>query len=314
MTWHVPVLMESVLDVLAVREGGVYVDGTVGGGGHSAAIASRLGASGRLLALDRDEEALTQAGKALAGFGSRVTLRKTPFSRMEEVAAEAGFAPGTVDGVLLDLGVSSHQLDEAERGFSFRNNGPLDMRMDREQGETAAEVVQNASAEDLAAMFRELGDEPHAGRIARQLVKRRQEAPILTTLQLADAVERAVPNPRSRHHHPATQVFQALRMRVNREVEELEQGLEGAFSLLAPQGRMAVITFHSGEDRRVKRFIRERTHPCVCPPDLPVCGCGRKPSLQEIHRGGVVASPEEMKANPRARSARLRAARRIVTE
>ncbi|MCK6529474.1 16S rRNA (cytosine(1402)-N(4))-methyltransferase RsmH [Myxococcota bacterium] len=311
MTYHVPVMVREVLDALRVRPDGRYLDGTAGGGGHAEAIAARLSERGRLVALDRDEEAVAAAAARLAPYGDRVVLAKSAFSRMEEVVRDLGLGTGSFDGVLLDLGVSSRQVDDPLRGFSFQKEGPLDMRMDRGQPTTARDLVNGAEERELAAIFRDLGDEPRAARIAREIVRRRAEGPIETTTDLVKAVEAAVGPRGARSHHPATRVFQALRIAVNREVEELNEGLGAAFRLLAPGGRLAVIAFHSGEDRAVKRFMRDREGRCACPPEVPICVCGRKPELREVRRGGVTAGEDEVRANPRARSARLRIAERI---
>jgi 16S rRNA (cytosine1402-N4)-methyltransferase len=283
----------EVLDFLRPVPGGVYLDGTLGGAGHAVLVLEVSSPDGRLVGLDRDPETLRRAETVLAPFGDRVTLRHRNFSEAPEVVAELGI--GLLDGVLLDLGVSSFQLDEASRGFSFRSDAPLDMRMDRTGGTTAAEVVNNLDAAELARIFREFGEERWAGRIARRIVGARSLVPLDTTRQLADLVREAVPGGRAPARiHPATRVFQALRIYVNRELEHVALGVSGAIDLLKPEGRLVVISFHSLEDRIVQRIFQEKARGCVCPP-----------------RQGVRPGTEEVEANPRARSAILRAVSRL---
>jgi 16S rRNA (cytosine1402-N4)-methyltransferase len=299
----------EVLAALQPRPGGLYLDGTVGGGGHSRLILEASTPDGRLIGLDRDPEALRRAGRVLAPFGHRVTLLKRNFSEAPQVLAELGL--DGLDGMLLDLGVSSFQLDTVERGFSFREEAPLDMRMDPAAGTTAADVVNTLEAETLARIFREFGEERWAGRIARRIVKVRREAPLTTTRQLAELVRQVVPGGKAPARiHPATRVFQALRIFVNDELEHVASGVSRAIELLKPGGILVVISFHSLEDRIVKRIFQQEAKGCVCPPRLPVCTCGRVPAIDLLARKGVRPGEEEVDANPRARSAILRAVRR----
>jgi 16S rRNA (cytosine1402-N4)-methyltransferase len=307
---HLSVLPDEVLALLDPAPGGIYLDGTVGGGGHARLILEASAPDGRLIGLDRDPSALRKAAEVLAPFGDRVVLRHRNFSEAAGVLAELGIKG--LDGMLLDLGVSSHQLDEASRGFSFRGEAPLDMRMDPTSGPTAADLVNTAAAEELARIFREYGEERWAGRIARRIVQVRQQHPLTTTRQLAELVRDAVPGGKAPARiHPATRVFQALRIQVNQELEHVSRGIAEAVDLLNPGGRLVVISFHSLEDRIVKRFFQEEAKGCICPPRLPTCVCNHRPRLEVLTRKGVRASDAEVEANPRARSAVLRAVRRI---
>jgi len=307
---HLSVLPTEVLALLDPTPGGIYLDGTVGGGGHARLILEASAPDGRLIGLDRDPSALQKATEVLAPFGGRVVLRHRNFSDAAEVLSELGISG--LDGMLLDLGVSSHQLDEASRGFSFRGEAPLDMRMDPTSGPTAADLVNAAPAEELARIFREFGEERWAGRIARRIVQVRQQHPLTTTRQLAELVRDAVPGGKvPARIHPATRVFQALRIQVNHELEHVSRGIAEAIDLLNPGGRLVVISFHSLEDRIVKRFFQEEAKGCICPPRLPACVCNHRPRLEVLTRKGVRASDAEVEANPRARSAVLRAVRRI---
>jgi 16S rRNA (cytosine1402-N4)-methyltransferase len=307
---HLPVLPEEVLALLDPAPGGIYLDGTVGGGGHARLILEASAPDGRLIGLDRDPSALRKAAEVLAPFGGRVVLRHRNFSEAAAVLTELGISG--LDGMLLDLGVSSHQLDEASRGFSFRSDAPLDMRMDPTSGPTAADLVNTAATEELARIFREYGEERWAGRIARRIVQVRQQHSLTTTRQLAELVRDAVPGGKvPARIHPATRVFQALRIQVNQELEHVSRGIAEAIDLLNPGGRLAVISFHSLEDRIVKRFFQEEAKGCICPPRLPTCVCNHRPRLELLTRKGVRASEAEVEANPRARSAVLRAVRRI---
>jgi 16S rRNA (cytosine1402-N4)-methyltransferase len=307
---HLSVLPAEVLALLDPAPGGIYLDGTVGGGGHARLILEASAPGGRLIGLDRDPSALRKAAEVLAPFGDRVVLRHRNFSEATGVLAELGISG--LDGMLLDLGVSSHQLDEASRGFSFRGEAPLDMRMDPTCGQTAADVVNTAAAEELTRIFREYGEERFAGRISRRIVQVRQQQPLTTTRQLAELVRDVVPGGKvPARIHPATRVFQALRIQVNQELEHVSRGIAEAIDLLNPGGRLVVISFHSLEDRIVKRFFQEEAKGCICPPRLPTCVCNHRPRLEVLTRKGVRASDAEVEVNPRARSAVLRAVRRI---
>ena len=302
-------LPAEVLELLSPRPGETFLDGTVGGGGHARLILEATAPDGRLVGLDRDPAALRKAAEVLAPFGGRVILRHANFADAALVLQDLGV--DALDGMLLDLGVSSHQLDEAGRGFSFRGEAPLDMRMDPTGGPTAADIVNGAEPEELVRIFRDYGEERYARRIVRQIVRLREEAPIRTTQQLAELVRHAVPGGLTPARiHPATRAFQALRIAVNGELEHVAAGLGAAIDLLKPGGRLAVISFHSLEDRIVKRIFREEARGCICPPRLPTCICGHTPRVEQITRKGVRATPAELEANPRARSAVLRAVRR----
>jgi 16S rRNA (cytosine1402-N4)-methyltransferase len=309
---HLPVLAEEVVEMLAPAPGGLQIDATVGGGGHTERILEATDPDGRLLGLDADGAAIARVDRRLRPrFGDRLVLRQANFRELADVAPAAGFE--AVDGLLFDLGLSSQQLADRTRGFGFRTGGPLDMRFDASRGTPAAELVATLDAGELAALFRRYGEEPQAGRIARAIVEARRAAPIETAEQLAALVERVVPvNPRVRRRiHPATRVFQALRIAVNAELDALQSGLAAAIDLLRPGGRLVVLSYHSLEDRIVKRFIAAERKGCVCPPELPVCVCGRNPRLRPLGKPRT-PSPEEVIANPRSRSARLRAAERIA--
>jgi 16S rRNA (cytosine1402-N4)-methyltransferase len=310
---HVPVLLEESLHYLAVREGGTYIDCTTGLGGHSERIAQAMGPAGRLLCIDQDGEALEFARARLSPFGRGVRFVRGNFRELAEIAAGAGF--GAADGILMDLGVSSLQFGDAGRGFMFGQEGPLDMRMDQRGALTASDIVNGWEEADLADLIYRYGEERRSRRIAAAIVHAR---PLRTTWDLARAVEQAVGGARSRSPiHPATKVFLALRIRVNEELDSLAASLPQAHSLLGPGtghddgGRLVVISFHSLEDRMVKQYFRREASGCICPPELPVCRCGHVATLRELTRRGVRPSEHEIAANPRARSATLRAAQRI---
>ncbi len=303
---HRPVLLDEVVAHLAPRPGGVFIDGTLGAGGHASAILDATAPDGRLLGFDRDPAALAFAARRLAPFGERFTPVHSSYAAMGDVAPALGFAQ--VDGILLDLGLSSRQLDDAKRGFSFMKEGPLDMRFDSQQGESAADLINNSTAEELADIFRRYGEEPHSRRIARLIIDNR---PFNTTTELAELIESTVGRRRRRDRHPATKVFQALRIAVNDELGEVGRGLNAAIGLLKPGGRFAVISFHSLEDRMVKNFFRDAARDCVCPPAQPVCTCGAQAALRIITRKAIQASAEEIATNPRSRSARLRVAEKL---
>tara|TARA_B100000809_G_scaffold5286_1_gene5375 strand:- start:4424 stop:5353 length:930 start_codon:yes stop_codon:yes gene_type:complete len=304
---HEPVLLEEALLALQPAAGRLYVDGTVGGGGHAEAILEASGPGGRLVGFDRDDWALAAAARRLKRFGDRLELHREPFAGLAKCLAKA-----SCDGVLLDLGVSSPQLDEAERGFSFQVEGPLDMRMDRRQPVSAAQLVNELEAGELATIFWELGGERRSRRIARAIVEQRDMQRIETTLQLADTVERACPR-RGARTHPATGVFQALRMAVNDELGQVQAGLDAAWSVLKPGGCLAVITFHSGEDRLVKQFSRRLAKPYTVrgDVDVPELREPREPLARELSRKAIKPSDAEVGRNPRSRSAQMRAMEKL---
>jgi 16S rRNA (cytosine1402-N4)-methyltransferase len=310
--YHQPVLLEETLHWLGALPGRLVVDGTLGDGGHAEAILERTAPGGRLVGLDRDADALRIAGERLARFGARVSLAHASFRDLARVLSETGTP--RVDGVLLDLGVSSRQLDEPARGFRFgaatAPATPLDMRMDPSRGESASDLLARAPEYELARWFREYGELPGAGRLAREIVRRRADQPLRTSADLLGAI-RAARIGGGRKHNPATLAFQALRIAVNDELGALEAGLGAAIDALRPGGRLCVIAYHSLEDRITKqRFAREE-RPCICPPSAPVCTCGRKPRLVRATRKAVRPSEHEIRNNPRARSARLRAAEKL---
>jgi 16S rRNA (cytosine1402-N4)-methyltransferase len=307
---HLPVLPAEVLHWLAPRAGGVYVDGTIGGGGHAAATLEQASPDGRLIGFDRDADALRAAATRLAPFGKRVTLVRGNFADMAHELSHLGI--DGADGILLDLGVSSHQLDTGNRGFSFLQDAPLDMRMDGDAGVTAADLVNTLPEEELARIIREYGEERWAKRIASFIVQERGKGALATTLQLVDLIKGAIPKAKWEERlHPATRTFQALRIAVNEELASLEKGLDAAVGMLNPGGRLVVISFHSLEDRIVKERFRAFSRGCICPRELPVCACNHQPDLHVLTRKPVMAGETEVAANPRARSARLRAAEKV---
>ena len=303
--YHRPVLLDETIDALNIRPDGIYLDGTAGGGGHSYAIASRLD-GGRLISLDQDPDAIKQATARLEGLPATVVQRN--FRYMDDVLREQGV--DGVDGVLLDIGVSSHQLDAAERGFSYHADAPLDMRMSQ-QGTTAADLVRELSEQELADIFFRFGEEKFSRPIARAIVAQRAVQPIETTEQLAEIIKGAVPAAVRREGHPARKCFQALRIAVNAELDCLSEALDVAFDSLKIGGRLAVITFHSLEDRMVKQRFAAFCKGCECPPEFPVCVCGRTPAASLVLRKPVEASAQELAENPRSRSAKLRCIQKI---
>ena len=309
---HVPVLLDESVEYLHLEPGATVLDGTLGGGGHAEAILDRTAPDGILVGLDRDPEALAASESRLARFGDRVRLVHSSFRGLD--AALEGQGIDKVDGVLLDLGVSSHQLDAPERGFRFadpdRQETPLDMRMDASDGSSAAELLQRASAEELQGWFQNYGEMPGSIRLAKAITEQRRNEPLQTSADLVRAIETAGVG-RGRRHNPATLVFQALRIAVNDELGALEEGLGLAVSALRPGGRLVAISYHSLEDRIVKHGFRRAARGCICPPRQPVCNCGLKPSLQILTRRPLRPQDAETERNPRARSARLRAAERI---
>jgi len=301
---HISVLLDECLDGLAIKPDGIYVDGTLGGAGHSGQIARRL-TKGRLIGIDRDPVALAAAGKRLEPYKDKVTLVHANFCEMARVLQDLQI-PG-VDGILLDLGVSSPQLDDGERGFSYMADAPLDMRMNGQDTLTAAIVVNEWSQEEIRRILYAYGEERYAPQIAAAICRRRAEKPIETTLELVDVIRSAMPPAALREkQHPAKRSFQAIRIAVNDELGAVEKVMEDATALLNPGGRLAVITFHSLEDRIVKTAMGAASKGCTCPPSFPVCVCGKKPKVKLISRKPVVASAQELEANPRARSAKLR--------
>jgi len=309
---HLPVMVKEVMVALSPLPGSFHVDATLGSGGHAVRILESNAPDGRLLGLDADPMAIARAARRLAPFGERAVLRHANFEDMATVAAAAGFS--SVDGVLLDLGLSSNQLADSDRGFSFRAEGPLDMRFDPTRGRPASDLIARDNARSLAQIFRAYGEERFADRIARAVVREREQHPIERASELAELVERVVPGGARtpRRIHPATRVFQALRIAVNGELDVLPRALAAAVELLRPGGRLVVISYHSLEDRIVKRFIAAERRGCVCPPELPVCVCGRAPRLRPLGRKPERPTNEEIAANPRARSAHLRAAERLA--
>ena len=309
---HLPVMVNEVIESLAPAPGSFQIDATVGGGGHAQRILEANSPDGRLLGIDADQAAIARTESRLADFGERVVLRQANFEELADLAATEGFIPA--DGVLFDLGLSSNQLAAAERGFSFRSGGELDMRFDTSRGTPARTLLAELDEGELADIFRRFGEEPHARRIARAIVAQRQDQPIRTAAQLAALVEAVAPAPvpGRRRIHPATRVFQALRIAVNRELETLPTALAAAVEILRKDGRLAVISYHSLEDRIVKRFIAAERKGCICPPELPVCVCGRSPRLAPIGPQPRRPQADEVSANPRSRSALLRAARRLA--
>lgn len=306
---HEPVLFDACMEGLNIRPDGVYIDGTAGGGGHSFGIAQRL-TSGRLYAFDRDREAIAAATRKLSPYLDRVTFINREFSQMGIAAAEQGIAG--VDGILLDIGVSSYQLDNPERGFTYMADAPLDMRMRREQTLSARDIVNTRSERDLRDILFTYGEERWAGRIARVIVEERGKKPIETTFELNDIIRRAIPpKARADASHPSKRTFQALRIVVNNELGELTDALEAGTKLLNPGGRFCVITFHSLEDRIVKQFFAAQAKGCTCPPDFPVCVCGKKPTLRLITRKPIEADEDELARNIRSHSAKLRVAEKV---
>ena len=303
---HYSVLLNECIEGLDIDPDGIYVDGTAGGGGHSFAIASRL-QGGRLIAIDQDEAAIVAAGERLAPLGERATVVRSNFCEVARVCRELGI--DGIDGLLLDLGVSSYQLDTPERGFSYSSDAPLDMRMDKRKALSAYEVVNEYSEEKIRKILYEYGEERYSAAIASAIVKRREKSPIESTAELSDIIKYAIP-PAAREggHHPAKRSFQAIRIEVNSELDVIEPAIRDAVSMLRPGGRIAIITFHSLEDRIVKQTFADLARGCVCPRELPVCVCGRKPVLKQVNKKPILPSAEELEENPRSRSAKLRVA------
>lgn len=302
---HIPIMLDEVIEGLDIKPDGIYVDGTLGGGGHSYEIAKRLVSGGRLIGIDQDEAAIKAAGARLSEFGDRVTVVRSNYAQMVSVLQSLGIEQ--VDGILLDLGVSSHQLDNAERGFSYMEDAPLDMRMDRRQEKTARDIVNYYSQADLTRIIRDYGEDKFAAKIAAKIIDFRENKPVETTGELAEIIKSAIPvKYRLTGGHPAKRTFQAIRIELNRELGVLEESIEGMLDVLSDGGRMAVITFHSLEDRIVKSAFKKAESPCTCPPDFPICVCGKKSKGYVASRKPLIPSDEETERNPRAKSSKLR--------
>ncbi len=307
---HRSVLLQECIEALAIRPEGIYIDGTAGGAGHSAVIASHLSAGGKLLALDQDATAVKVATERLACFGDRAEVVHTNFCNLAKVCAARGIEG--FDGLLLDLGVSSYQLDTAERGFSYRADAPLDMRMDVDNPRSAYTVVNEYSEDALRRILFEYGEERYSSRIAQSIIRARESRPIETTGELVEIIKRSVPAAQGKGgHHPAMRSFQALRIEVNAELDVIAPAIKSAVSLLNPGGRIAIITFHSLEDRIVKQTFASLTGGCTCPPSFPICVCGNRPQIKLVNRKPILPSREELAENPRSHSAKLRVAEKL---
>lgn len=302
---HKSILLNECMEGLSIKEDGIYVDGTLGGGGHSFHILERLGERGRLIGIDQDEDAIKAATKRLEAFANKVTIVRDNYEHFQTILSTLSIPK--VDGILLDLGVSSYQFDEADRGFSYRFDAPLDMRMDRRQDFTAKDLINNYSEQELYRIIRDYGEDKFARNIAKHIVKEREKKPIETTFELSEIISHAIPmKMRVQGGHPAKKTFQAVRIALNRELEVLEESIEGMIKALKPEGRLCIISFHSLEDRIVKKAFRTAEDPCICPKDFPICTCGRKSLGKVISKKAIIPSDLEMEENPRARSAKLR--------
>ena len=310
---HYSVLLNETIEQLDIKENGIYVDGTLGGGGHANAVLQRLGDGGRLIGIDQDAAAIQAAGERLAPFGDKVTVVRSNYSAMPQVLEDLGIHG--VDGIVLDLGVSSYQLDTVERGFTYREDTVLDMRMDQRQTKTAKDIVNDYSEMELYHIIRNYGEDKFAKNIAKHIVQARQKAPIETTGQLIEVIKAAIPKKvRATGGHPAKKTFQAIRIELNHELDVLKNNLEDMIDLLNDEGRIAIITFHSLEDRIVKNIFRTSERPCICPPEFPVCVCGRVSKGKVITRKPIVPGKEELEENSRSKSAKLRVFERRITE
>ena len=302
---HKRILLNEGMEGLSIKADGIYVDGTLGGGGHSFHIAQRLSDKGRLIGIDQDEDAIEAATKRLAQFKQRVTIVRDNYEHFQEILSTLSIP--AVDGILLDLGVSSYQFDEADRGFSYRFDAPLDMRMDKRQDFTAKDLINSYSEAELYHIIRDYGEDKFAKNIAKHIVLEREKHPIETTFALSEVISHAIPmKMRVQGGHPAKKTFQAIRIALNRELEVLEESLDGMIKALKPGGRLCVITFHSLEDRIVKRAFRTAEDPCICPKDFPICTCGRKSLGKVISKKAILPSDLEREENPRSKSAKLR--------
>ena len=306
---HTSVLLFETVGSLNIIPGGCYVDGTLGGGGHAFEVCKRLG-NGRLIGIDQDGDAIEAASKRLMAFQDKITIVRSNYRRIAQVLEELGIEK--VDGIYLDLGVSSWQLDQPERGFTYRADAPLDMRMDQRQSRTAADLVNSCSEEELTRIIRDYGEDRFARNIAKHIVREREKEPIMTTGRLAEIIKGAIPaKVRAIGGHPAKRTFQAIRIELNGELTVLEESIDTMIDLLNPGGRLSIITFHSLEDRIVKNRFRINEHPCTCPPDFPVCVCGKKSKGRVVTRKPILPSEEEMRENSRSKSAKLRVFERI---
>lgn len=302
---HVPVLLDEVIDGLNLQPSGVYVDGTLGGAGHSSRIAARLGTGGRLIGIDQDRDAIAAASERLAAYGDMVTIVHDNYEHIPQILQQLGIS--AVNGILLDIGVSSYQLDNPERGFSYNSDEPLDMRMDQESPVTAADIVNERSQEELTRILRDYGEERYAAGIARRIVQERENRPFTTTGDLVRVIRASVPmKMQEKYGNPCKRSFQAIRIACNRELDVLQDSIDQLIDLLAPGGRLCIITFHSLEDRIVKNAFRRNENPCTCPPEFPVCVCGRKSKGKVITKKPIVPSKDELERNKRAASSKLR--------
>ena len=302
---HKSVLLEETIEGLRVKPDGIYVDGTLGGAGHAREVCARLSAKGRFIGIDQDQDAIIAAGERLAGYGERVTIIRSNYCYMVDELKKLGIRQ--VDGILLDLGVSSYQLDNEERGFSYRMDAPLDMRMDQRQTRTAADIINGYEEKELYRIIRDYGEDKFAKNIAKHIVAARQKAPIRTTGELTEIIRQSIPmKMQALGGHPAKRTFQAVRIELNRELDVLRESLDGMIDILSDGGRICVITFHSLEDRIVKTIFRKNENPCICPPDFPVCVCGKKPRGKVITKKPILPGKEEQEENPRSKSAKLR--------
>lgn len=300
---HYSVMLQETIEELNIKPDGIYVDGTLGGGGHAYEVCSRI-ADGRFFGIDQDEDAIKAAGARLACFGEKVTIIRNNYCNAKAALEELGITG--VDGIVLDLGVSSYQLDTEDRGFSYRYDAPLDMRMDRRQSLTARDIINDYSEMDLYRIIRDYGEDQFAKNIAKHIVKERTKKPIETTFELNEVIKAAIPARMRQNGHPSKQTFQAIRIECNRELEVLKNSLEDMISFLNPGGRLCIITFHSLEDRIVKTAFKNAENPCTCPPEFPVCVCGRQPLGRSVTRKPILPGKKELEENSRSKSAKLR--------
>ena len=307
---HVSILLEEVIEGLDIKENGTYVDGTLGGAGHASHVCARLGKGGRFIGIDQDEDAIVASSKRLEQYGDKVTIVRDNYSNIQKILRELNI--DKVDGIVLDLGVSSYQLDKAERGFTYREDVTLDMRMDRRQDKTAKDIVNNYSEYDLYRIIRDYGEDKFAKNIAKHIVAKREQEPIETTFQLNEIIKNAIPmKVRKKGGHPSKKTYQAIRIELNKELEVLENTLNQMIELLNPGGRICIITFHSLEDRIVKSIFRKNENPCTCPSSFPVCMCGEVSKGKVVTRKPILPSHEEMEINSRSKSAKLRVFMRV---